>query len=250
MGRKSVIYPKTYLKSDGRKLISSGPRDLQRVQQTQQFITPEAELIGGLKKQIENLTTQLSNQLAAGQPTGYFSPEEVDAEVSKAVSQAIAEATLEFKKTGHLSDQSVERALQKYKMQIVELQKGNDDLTRMHTTITSQNSDLKKKIEKLNENVKEVVDLKKQIAVLEQAVEGKDELINTLKTRPAIIDGEVIVTDPDRPQMEQVFVDPLEEDAGKDLESHINIEDITPEDPDEVGEKVDKLRDLLGKKLP
>jgi hypothetical protein len=120
----------------------------------------------------------------------------------------------------------------------------------MHTTITNQNSDLKNRIEKLKEEAVEVVELKQQIAVLEQTIEGKDEVIQTLKTRPAIIDGEVVITDPDRPQMEQVFVDPLEEDAGKDLESHIEIEDITSDEPNEVEEKVDKLRDLLGKKLP
>jgi hypothetical protein len=45
--------------------------------------------------------------------------------------------------------------------------------------------------------------------------------------------------------MEQVFVDPLEEDSGKGLKSSINIETVTKDE--EVLGRVDKLRGLLGK---
>jgi len=45
--------------------------------------------------------------------------------------------------------------------------------------------------------------------------------------------------------MEQVFVDPLEDDAGEGMKSTINIETITKDE--EVNDKVDKLRGLLGK---
>ena len=137
-------------------------------------------------------------------------------------------------------------ALPIYKTQIVELQKGHDNLTRLHATITKENGSLKEDNAKLKDELGDVAELRKQIAVLEQELTGKEELIETLKTRPAIIDGEVI--DPDRPQMEQVFVDPLEEDAGEGMKSSIQIDTIEKED--EVDNKVDKLRDLLGSKLP
>ena len=45
--------------------------------------------------------------------------------------------------------------------------------------------------------------------------------------------------------MEQVFVDPLEDDAGKGLKSSIQIETVVKDD--EVDDKVNKLKDLLGK---
>ena len=57
------------------------------------------------------------------------------------------------------------------------------------------------------------------------------------------MEGEIF-TDPDRPQMEQVFVDPLEEDAGEGMKASINIETVVKEG--EVGDKVDKLKSLLG----
>lgn len=245
MERRNVIYPKTYIKADGRKLVSSGPRDLQRVQQTPVITSPNLDAVEGLKKQLDDLRQELRKQQTENKPEGYFTPDEVDEEIRRAVKQAVAEATLSLKKSGQQVKQATDPDIQKYKVRIVELQKNNDNLTILHSTITNQNTDLKNQIDKLKEGLVETEEYKKQIAVLEQALAGKEELIETLKTRPAII-GDQVIEDPDRPKMEDVFIDPLEEGAGKGLKSFIEIEDVTPGDTDKVNDKVDKLRDLIG----
>ena len=73
-----------------------------------------------------------------------------------------------------------------------------------------------------------------------------------MKTRPAIIGNEIVQPeDPDRPKMEQIFVDPLEDNAGDGMKSNITAREIT-RDVDEPAhnEQVNKLKSLLGKKLP
>jgi DNA repair exonuclease SbcCD ATPase subunit len=238
-------YPKEHIKSDGRKLVSGGPRDLQRKQQMIYTTLPDVGLIEGLKKQIEELK-EISKSKQSG---NLYTAEEVDEELRKAVEAAVKETTLALKKNTQMVNQEIEPVLQKYKVQIVELQKNNDDLIRNHSSIIDQNSEMKIKIDKLEEELKEVIELKKQIAVLEQTLIGKAELIDTLKSRPVVV-GSTEVEDPDRPKMEQIFVDPLEKDAGDGLKPNINIEttklDLSPQ-KEEMDDKVNKLRGLLGK---
>jgi Mg2+ and Co2+ transporter CorA len=180
-----INYPKEFIKPDGRKLRSGGPRDLQRRQE----VTQNNELnIDELEKQFDNLKKELKKPQQ--QPEGFFSPEQVDEEIRKAVEQAITEITQ--------SDSS-----------------------------------------------EEVNELKKEIAVLKQNLYGKKELIKTLKHRTStfVVEDE----EPDRPQMEQQFVDPLENDAGKGLKSHIDITDVSVAEKENMSEKVNKLKGLLGK---
>jgi hypothetical protein len=50
----------------------------------------------------------------------------------------------------------------------------------------------------------------------------------------------------DRPQMETVFIDPLEGDAGEGLEAHIDVEEVSIEQKENIQDKVSKLKNLLG----
>lgn len=195
-------YPKEFIKGDGRKLISGGPRDLQRKQKITQFVLPTDSGIEDLKKQIKNLQSEIRKTLNGRTPSGYFTAEEVDEEIRKAVAQAAGE---------------------------VAKAKG-----------------LKIQIKKLKNELKEVEELKKEIALLKQALAGKEELVEALKSKPAII-GDKIVTDPDRPQMEKKFIDPLETDAGKGLKSFIKTDKVVKRGEDGVDDQVDKLRSLLNK---
>jgi hypothetical protein len=206
-----IPYKKQYVKSDGRKLNRSGPRDMQA--RTAGSYTPDTDIVGLLTNQLTELKAEiLAMKSRSGEavPAGFFSPEQVDDEIRKAVESAVAEAAVSFKGAA-----------------------GKNSVLAM-----------KEKIAKLEAELGDVAELKKQIAVLEQELEGKRELIETLKTRPAIINGEII-TDPDRPQMEQVFIDPLEKNAGEGMKASIQVETIVKDE--EVGEKVNKLKDLLGK---
>lgn len=240
----AIPYKKQFVKSDGRKLNRSGPRDMQ-----QRATSPgtDPELVQLLTNQITELKAEIlamKSRSGEAAPPGFFSPEQVDEEIRKAVEAAVSEAAISFK--GQPQNSDLAPLVKEYKTRILELQKGNDNLTKLHAGMAKENKDLKDQLVKLESETEDFAELRKQIAVLEQELKGKEELIETLRTRPAIIDGEVTV-DPDRPQMEQVFVDPLEEDAGEGMKSSINIEEVTKDD--DVENKVDKLRDLLGKKL-
>jgi len=239
-----IPYKKQFVKSDGRKLNRTGPRDMQA-----RIDNSGSSMDTGLNEILINQITELKAEVLAiksrsgdAAPLGFFSPEQVDEEIRKAVEAAVSEAAISFK---GMAPQNADLAplVKEYKTQIVELQKGNDNLTKLHAAITRENAGLKEQIEKLSVDIVDITELRKQIAVLEQEVVGKQELINTLKTRPAIIGDEFI--DPKRPQMEQVFVDPLEDNAAEGMEASIKIETIIREE--EVGGKVDKLRNLLGK---
>lgn len=195
-------YPKEFIKGDGRRLISGGPRDLQRKQKIVQYAMPSDAGIEDLKKQIGELQIELKRTLSGHTPSGYFTADEVDEEIRKAVALAAKEV--------------------------------------------AQVKGLKTQIKKLKIELKEAEELKKEIALLKQALAGKEELVEALKGKPAII-GDKIVTDPDRPQMEKRFVDPLETDAGKGLKSFIKTDKVVKKGEDEVDDQVDKLRSLLNK---
>ena len=62
--------------------------------------------------------------------------------------------------------------------------------------------------------------------------------------------GKEISTDPDRPKMENIFVDPLDKDSGDNLESFIKVEDISKKEKEDISNKVNKLKNLIGGKLP
>jgi len=242
----TIPYKKQFVKSDGRKLNRSGPRDMQSRVDVSGGSTTDVELVKLLTDQISELKAEvlaMRSRSGDAPPAGFFSPEQVDEEIRKAVQQAVAEAAISLK-AGNGQNSNMAELVKEYKTQIVGLQEGNDNLSRLHNGMTKESTALKEKINALEVEIRDATELKKQIAVLEQELAGKNDVIEILKSRPAIYDGEVI-TDPDRPQMEQVFVDPLEEDSGKGLKSSINIETVTKDE--EVLGRVDKLRGLLGK---
>jgi len=237
-----ISYPKEFVKPDGRKLVSGGPRDLQRRQAGQPL--PELDL-NNLKKEFHTLREELIKARLQKVPKGFFSPEQVDEEIRKAVEQAVAETMLLSKKTNQNNNQNVEQSVQKYKIQIFELQKSKDALIKTNKTEVSNNTVLKEQVKKLEVDLNEANELKKDIAVLKQNLIGKEELIETLKSKVGSFVEEMV--DTNRPKMEQRFIDPLEKDAGEGLESHIDITDVTASEKDNMSEKVDKLKNLLGK---
>ena len=79
---------------------------------------------------------------------------------------------------------------------------------------------------------------------MEAKLEAKDEVISALKSR-TVGEGEVFVEDSDRPEMETAFIDPTEQ--GKNiLKSHITVNDISITAKEEVDEKINKLKNLIG----
>ena len=77
-------YDKEFQKPDGRKLISGGPRDLQRKQRAQD--RQQSELINFLREEVQRLNKEL-----AVSGSGEYTGEQVDEEIRKAVAVAVAE---------------------------------------------------------------------------------------------------------------------------------------------------------------
>lgn len=103
--------------------------------------------------------------------------------------------------------------------------------------------------DKLNKLKKIITDYESKIEILnnklisaEEIIKTKDDSIAVLKTNVNAIES----TDPDRPQMEEAFVDPLEKGIDQNLELHIKIKEDIQGDT-KVDAKVDKLKSLLGK---
>jgi hypothetical protein len=99
------------------------------------------------------------------------------------------------------------------------------------------------------------IELEKELAVLKAALQSKEtgetaaltKKIEELTMAVAASKGGEIELDPDRPKMEEVFIDPLSKGAGNNLESHVDIKDSSPIEKVKVDEQVDKLKGLLGK---
>jgi len=235
-----IPYKKQFVKSDGRKLNRSGPRDMQ-ARTVGGGYTADNSVIELLTNQLTELRAEIlamKSRSGDAAPAGFFSPEQVDREITKAVE----EVAISFNKNSDLVP-----LVKEYKTEVLELQKANENLTKLHSAISKENTAIKDAMDRLQAELGDTSELKKQIAVLEQEILGKQELIDTLKTRPAIVNGEII-TDPDRPKMEQVFIDPLEKNAGSGMKASIDIEAVVKDE--DVGDKVNKLKNLLGNKLP
>jgi len=200
-----MLYKKEYVKTNGRKLRTGGPRDSQKRQQIRDVSSTLD--IQDLKKEIKRLSDELRERPVIGGFTG----EQMDDEIRKSVSEAIKsvkeitvkemeELRLKLKK----SEENEETLLKK----LEDLEKArNDNITKL----------LKEQVEKL-------------------------ENLNI----PTTIKYEEMLVDPDRPQIEAEFIDPLEKHAGEGLELHINVKDVPSTEKEDMFEKVGKLKQLIG----
>ena len=110
-----------------------------------------------------------------------------------------------------------------------------------------------KELELINKNLTE------RINDLNLSIKDKDGIINNLTgmnnkfsdtiskfhSNGKIIESEDDTIDIDRPVMESTFVDPIESKED-DLVSHIIVKDISNEEKEDVSDKVNKLKNMLG----
>lgn len=120
-------------------------------------------------------------------------------------------------------------------------------------------------LENTKKEYKIIIDnLNNKVTSLKERLKSKNELIEVLKNEKEIsIDSDKIAriiseeiqkmsirTNSgfinDRPQMEEVFIDPLDDNAGKSFKSYINIEDVSTNEKEKITDKVTKLKNLLG----
>ncbi len=212
-------YYKETVKSDGRKLIAGGPRDNQRRQKEAQ----QSEiLISTLREQILELTAQLEKRGATLDPgtrnVDFFSGEQVDEEIRKAVSEAVGEVSIKY-------------------------QKRQEELKIEVADLIKEISGLKMALSSKEELIKELRESK-------QIDSGEIARIVAMHVNKAV--GSQVVVDSidedyeNRPKMEPIFVDPVESDAGDYLDDAQLKSEVHSGGGEIIADKVSRLKDLLG----
>lgn len=245
-------YNKEFRNKPGRKITTSSPRDVIRRQQPR---TGDTKLIEDLKQQLTDLRSYFSTS------TGGLTPEQVDGEIRKAVKDAVKE-TKSYYEPLLADSKGKEEALRD---KIRELK---DKLAKAHAefkqTLEKEIDNVTKELQKAYNS--KISGLEDKLKLAEDKVESRGVEIERLKEDKETTISRILeeqnkkledlakhismeklgVDDPDRPQMDEIFVDPLDSGAGSDLETHIILEDIPIEKKEKMASKVDKLRDLMG----
>lgn len=262
-------YKKPYTKADGRRLMSGGPRDLQRRQQ-QQLVSSDSGAIEELRNQVKELTTALAQRPPV-------SAEDFDAELRKAVAEAVKETENRYREEikklkkelvdkvdevpeGYFSPEQVDNEISvavkeaTYKLntmlnnKVVELDTLNTTYEKLILASDNKIEGLVEKVKSLEEKVE---DKEKTISVLEEKATAPldidDERIAELIAQKIAIDSDGVVHDPNQPKMEAVFIDPSEKGAEDSLKGKIEVKDDSPEEKVNIADKADKLKSLIGK---
>jgi hypothetical protein len=262
-------YDKEFTKKDGRILRAGGPRDLQRRQNQP---GDQSELVAELRKVIENLRKELDRKPRV---EGAFSAEEVDEEIRKAVAQTVKEVKAASKKTindlrknNEILNNKLTNSEEREKKLLKEIENVNKAHKKeIEDVVKNEAEKYTRVIEQVDEGYKKTIEhLEKSIKMLEDRHESEKEFLDLLESgsiysKDADINAKLdmlmekvgvtdVDTDPERPRLEKIFIDPLDEKAGQGLESHIIVdEDIRSDKDEKMDDKVDKLKRLM-KGLP
>lgn len=201
-------YKKEHIKPNGRKLIGGGPRDLQRRQQQTDIIDHS-----GLIKDLKDEVSKLSKELIERPVVNGYSGEQMDDEIRSAVTEAVGGLKQEMKQHNNR-----EKGL------AIELKEKEEELEKIK--------------DKHGDEIK--VLLKEYSDKLEKLTTS---IINSKQQESVVIEE----SESDRPQIETVFIDPLEDDAGKDLKPFLDVKDVSTDEKENMFDKVNKLKNLLGK---
>ena len=231
-----IKYDKEIVKKD-RIVTTRGPRDLQARSPYAQD-SNQSELVSLLRSEIERLTKILADRtLDSNTITGY-TDEQVNEEIVKAVTSETARLKLEY-----------ERVVKDIQMGQVHIENENkrliDEKQHLSNTIESLKSELLNRdttIDSLKKDFQTSQDNKLTILLSEatKKIEEMSSSISNLQTSE-----QAYAKSSTRPQMETVFVDPIDKESK--VEKHFEIEDVTISQKEEMGSKVSKLKSLLGK---
>ena len=205
-----ITYNKEYVGKD-RKILPRGPRDLQLKRNT----TSNSDLVTELKLQVERLQKQLLEK-----PTSGYTAEQVDVEILKALKTETASL-----KQKHTEEKS---AL------ILEIEKHKGEIKNLKELLKVKDE----QIQQLKTNVP-VAD-NKLTELLAEATKKIDEMSSRISTG-----SDERHVESDRPKMETVFVDPIENES--EVEKYFEVEDVSTESKLKMESKVNKLKSLMGK---
>jgi chromosome segregation ATPase len=168
----AIKYEKEFVKPDGRRLPTGGPRDLQRRQR--QESREQTELIDFLRVEIRDLNERLAVKTVG---TGEYTGDQVDEEIRKAVSSAVEEVKVSTKE------------------EMVELRSAADALKNNENKLLEQIKNLeiyqfgvKDSTDKLKSNKKELEDELKDARL---SVGGLTEQLKVNKTKRTDAEKEV-----------------------------------------------------------
>ncbi len=170
-----------------------------------------------LKKQLVEKDSQPVN-------TGeVFTAEQVDEMINKAVVESVEEAL--NSSAGYMPPVGeLEKLKGELKLKDIVI----DALKGQNTGLEQSNNNMDEDIQELKSMLAETAKKLEILTLLSH--EGKDYY------------------DPDRPQMEEVFIDPSEKD--KEFESHIEIKDENGSGKASFNEQANKLKGMFGNKIP
>ncbi len=218
----------------GRRVSTRGPRDLQRRQrQMEQASVFSSNSIDDLTKEITDLKKQIGeqskeqNKISPGQ---MFTAEQVDERINKAVIESVEEVKIYYnQQMKELRDaikptDEVKLLEHTLKLRDAEIMKLGDRNVELEAVNNSMGSDMGGLKEMLTETTKKMETL---MNLTHEGVEYHDS---------------------DRPQMEEVFIDPIEKE--EKLKAFIDVKDVDESTKVSMDEKVDKLKSLFGGKIP
>ena len=214
-----------------RIIVSSGPRDrqLKHARDVANSIQGNSGLVSELRSQIEKLNKQLEANSAS--MTGYTASQ-VDDEIIKAIKAETANMK---------SKQDAELSILKSKIESINL-----EMTTSKEVYEKEVSSLKDIINSKDDMIKQLLE-NKQPTSDNKLIELLGESTKKIEAMAAQISMNTTGEMPDsgRPKMETVFVDPIENESK--VEKHFDIEDISVKEKIQMDDKVNKLKNLIGK---
>ena len=232
----------------------SSPADVRR----RQFNTNDV-LVSELKAQLEDFKKHFKGS------TGGLSPEKIDAKIRKEVKNAIDETKKHYEKL--LKDVNTSKKVLNEK--IIKLESELNIVNDKQKARFDINlSGIRKKLEEEYNNKINILEDKLKLAE-DKIVEKEEKLESFRMEKDSVIQKmledytkkldslteavsleKIGVDDLDRPNMEDVFVDPLESGSGEGFESHIKYMDTDIGKKEKIDKKVNKLKDLMGGGFP
>lgn len=242
------------VKKPGRQTTMSSPADVRRRQSNS-----NNALVLELRDQLNDLKKHFKSE------AGGLSPEKIDAEIRKEVKKAIDDTKKYYKhllKDAENSKKSLKEKIEKLESKLKDVSVKEKEVFDVNLSNTKKELEEKynNKISSLEDRLKLTEDkLEEKENKLESLAEEKDNIIKKMfedYTKKLEVLTEAVslektgVDDPNRPGMEDVFIDPLEKDSGDGFESHISYKDTKTGKKEKIDKKVNKLKDLMGGGLP
>jgi len=209
------------LTTKDRRILTNGPADRQRKQQAiNNTSVADLSLVEELKNQIFNLQEQLEKK----SPTeGLYTSDQVNDEIIKAVKV----------ETINLSAKN-----EVLENKILDLKNNHEKEIHSLKEIIKNKEDI---IQQLKDNKSSAgISESKLVELLGEATKRIEEMSMNNQGLSKID------VDPNRPKMETIFVDPIEKTA-PEIEKHFEIEDVATDQKDQMLDKVNKLKNLMGK---